>query len=214
MFRGGKPMRHNLPIAERIPDDWLLDGELVSPSQTVGECTSLVASGGWQSLTFQAFDALIINAIDLRSLPYYERWNALTHVLPDDLVEVHCMPYHEMPPIPDEWEGIVGRDLNARWYTGRSRDCVKWKITGELQAIVVGFTEGTGSWRGSVGKVHFGLRDADGTVVEVGVAGGLNTLDRQRFWSSPEDYIGSDCVIRHYGMNRNKLRNPVFLGID
>jgi ATP-dependent DNA ligase len=213
MFRGGKPMRHNLAIAERMPSDWLLDGELVSPTQSVGECTSLVASRSWQSLSFQVFDALTMSGIDLRVLPYYKRWDALNQVLPNDMVEVHCLPNHEMPLIPEGWEGIVGKDLNARWQPGRTRASIKWKITGELQAVITGFSEGSGSWRHSVGKVHFGLANAQGEIVEVGVAGGLGTFDRRRFWATPEQFVGRECVIRHYGMNRNKLRNPIFVGL-
>lgn len=208
MMRGGRYQQHRLSIG--VAPGWLLDGEVIVPGGSVGDVTSAIARKRWQDLRYVVFDVLYAANGNVAQLPYRLRWGIVCDFFPKHAVEVHCLPDHPMPPVPDEWEGIIGKRFDATWTEGRSNDCVKWKRTAYLEAVIMGFEEGTGHWRGQVGKVAFGLRKPDGQLLQVGVAGGLSQAERELFARDPARYIGRTCLIKHYGMNRLKLRNPVF----
>lgn len=207
VLRGSAVCNHALAI--QVPDGWLLDGELTVPGGTVGDVTSALARKRWQDLRYVVFDVLYAGT-RVTSLPYRDRWAMVCEHYPEYSVEVHALPQVAMPPVPDDWEGVIGKRLDAGWSDGRSDDCVKWKRTGFLEAVIMGFEEGSGAWRGQAGKVAFGLPKPDGSLLQVGVAGGLSRAEREAFTHFPATFIGRRCLIRHYGMNRLKLRNPIF----
>ena len=211
-LRGGRKVEHSLVNLD-IPDGWLLDGELIVPDGDVGDVASALAAKRWKTLYFEPFDVLVAgDRPRIHVADYQTRWNVISERWPDSVVEVLAHPGEPMPPVPDHWEGVVGKLLNVPWRSGRSTNALKWKRTGELTAVIVGFEEGSGSWRGQVGKVVFGLPSGD-VVVPVGYAGGLSDAERAAFTAHPEQYVGRQCVIRHYGMNKLKLRNPVFVSV-
>jgi ATP-dependent DNA ligase len=210
-LRGGRAVEHNLQNLD-IPDGWLLDGELIVPGGDVGDVASALANKRWDRLYFEPFDVLVSTAVTrINDAGYQTRWQLISERWPDSVVEVLAYPGEAMPPVPEHWEGVVGK-LDAAWRSGRTANALKWKRTGELTAVIVGFEEGSGSWRGQVGKVVFGLPSGD-QIVPVGHAGGLSDAERAAFTDHPERYVGRQCIIRHYGMNKLKLRNPIFVSM-
>jgi hypothetical protein len=214
MLRGRRPIRHELTIAgQPVPKGWLLDGEIVCDGPAT-QVMSHLTGKRWNSLRFEAFDVLRTEAQEMINLPYKDRWSLLQDVLPaEHLVKVFCEPREELPPIPDHWEGVVAKSMDARWRSGRSSDAVKYKLTGTIEAVVMGFERGSGAWSDCMGKVRFGLRREDDSLVQVGVAGIPTQQDRMRFTSDPSAFVGLSCLIKHYGMNKSRLRNPVFVSL-
>lgn len=216
MLRGGRPIKHGLTLTgDPVPDGWLLDGELLAVGGDATDVMGRVNRKQWDQLHFEAFDVLRVEAHEMIDRPYEQRLSLLVDLLPaTNVVQTFVEPRQPIPPIPVGWEGIVGKLPGATWQAGRSGNAVKYKVTGHLDAVIVGFDEGQGSWRGTVGAVRFGLPRADGEIVEVGRAGGLNSADRERFAQDPDRYIGQGCRIKHYGMNKRHLRNPVFESLN
>jgi hypothetical protein len=198
-----------------IPAGWLLDGELVVPGGDINDVPTMLATKRWDRLRFEAFDLIEADGVDVRAQPYRERWARLCERFgTENLVAVHAEPHSVIPPVPTAWEGVVGKLIEAPWQPGRTTAAVKWKRSAVLAAQIVGFNPGSGSWANTVGAVRFGLQNAEGQLVEVGTAGGLNASDRRRFAADPAAYVGHGCVIKHYGLLKRKLRNPIFIGLS
>jgi len=90
-------------------------------------------------------------------------------------------------------EGIILKDLNARWEDKRAKHQIKFKGELECDLVCVDWVEGTGKNAGRLGALV--LESADGTV-KVNVGTGFTDHDRDRIG---RDVIGSIIAIKYNG---------------
>lgn len=191
-----------------IPPGTVLDGELVASSGNFYDVMPAIMKRRWKDLQYIPFDILEHSGHSVRNSPLIERLTILNRVAPMAL-DIWAFPNRPMPAVPEEWEGVVGKPLDSVYREGKRTSWVKWKNVWLFDAVVLGYEEGSGDWEGMVGKVVFGNAAGE----RLGVASGFNAKMQRMFTLNGEQFIGKPCVIRHYGMNKNALRNPVFHGI-
>jgi ATP-dependent DNA ligase len=68
------------------------------------------------------------------------------------------------------WEGLVAKDADAPYRSGRSRDWLKFKCLNAQEFVIGGYTDPQGT-RVGFGALLLGYHDADGGLVYVGKVG-------------------------------------------
>lgn len=188
------------------------------------------------------FDLLFLNGEDLREKPLSERKNRLKELIPDlhsiikysDHVLTRGDEFFKMS-CKYELEGIVSKDSEAEYVSGRGRLWCKTKCSKRQEFIIGGFTEGKGGRAEDLGALLLGVHDK-GKLRYVGKVGtGFNesTLKdlkkklshlyqaetpfdlnvpkgRGIHWVEPEMIV--EINFSNW-TNEKILRNPVFLGI-
>ncbi|MEX2623571.1 MAG: non-homologous end-joining DNA ligase [Acidimicrobiia bacterium] len=132
-------------------------------------------------VVFMAFDLLYLDGRDLTRMTLEERRSLLGEVVVvDDRVQVS-------PAIREDGvalfeaaktqglEGIMAKRLSSLYHPGaRSREWLKVKTKFDLDAVVVGWTHGTGNRQGTIGSLALALYDGDDLVYIGNVGTGLN----------------------------------------
>lgn len=191
-----------------IPSGCVLDGELLSVTGNFYDVMPAIMKGRWSDLVYVPFDILEKDSHSVRTVPLIERLSILHRVCPNSL-PVWVFPNKPMPEIPADWEGIIGKPIASLYREGSRSSWVKFKQTETLDAVILGYEEGTGDWEGMVGKVVFGTPDGQ----RLGVAAGFDSKMQRMLTLNGDQFVGQPCVIRHYGKNKNAFRNPIFHGI-
>lgn len=178
----------------------LLDGELVSLDERgVSDFQSLQdALGGGSArkprLVYFAFDLLHLNGIDLRGVGLAQRKELLAELLarvPPPFASMIRRSDHVIGQGPAFFaqairmglEGIVSKQLEAPYRSGRSRSWVKMKCSQRQEFVVVGFTDPRGT-RTLLGALLLATHTADELVYRGRVGTGfressLRDLHRQ-----------------------------------
>lgn len=93
--------------------------------------------------TMLVFDVLRLDGVDLRARPYIERRETLEGLaLPQDWVVPPVFtdgPATVEASLQHGIEGVVAKRLNSRYTSGRSRDWIKRRHEGVVDAVVVGW---------------------------------------------------------------------------
>lgn len=191
-----------------VPDGCVLDGELLALSGKFYDVMPAILKKRWDKIAYVPFDILTAHGEDVRRVPLVQRLTMLYEVCPNAL-GVWAYPRREMPPVPKEWEGVIGKPISSLYREGRRSDWVKHKNIHSLDAVILGYEQGKGDWSGQVGKVVFGTPAGR----RLGVAAGFDQRMQSAFTLNGDQFVGMPCVIHHYGMNKNGFRNPVFHGL-
>lgn len=96
----------------------------------------------------------------------------------------------------DGGEGVVIRNPQALYKTGRSQDALKFKQHQDDECVIVGFNEGTGKYANMMGAVSCEWRE--GRVITIG----SGFSDKQR--ANPPA-IGSTITFKYYGLTKNGI---------
>jgi bifunctional non-homologous end joining protein LigD len=119
-------------------------------------------------VTFLAFDLLYMDERDLTSLSYQERRERLEAALvPSERLQISPSVIGEGTALfravaEQGMEGVVGKKLGSRYHPGdRTRSWLKFKTSFEIDVVVVGWSEGSGGRKGTVGSLAMGLYDED-----------------------------------------------------
>jgi DNA ligase-1 len=115
------------------------------------------------------------------------------------------------------YEGIMIKDVDAKYECKRSASWLKQKPFIEVSLTVTAFEEGTGRNQGKLGAlVCEGVDDGKRIVVNVG--SGFTDLDRDEYWSGKEAMLGQVVEVRADAITQNQdsedaysLRFPRFL---
>ena len=100
-------------------------------------------------------------------------------------------------------EGLVVRNPNLAYHTGRSAQDLKVKQTQDAECKVVGYKEGKGKFAGLIGSIICELNN--GNIINIGT--GLSMKERKK---PPRK--GSYITFKYYGhTNHGKPRFPVYL---
>jgi DNA ligase-1 len=117
--------------------------------------------------------------------------------------------------IAQGYEGIMIKDAGAPYECKRTTHWLKWKpnITVDLKVIAV--EEGTGRNVGRLGALVCEGVD-DGRTIKTNVGSGLTDSDRDSFWDSRNDIIGTIAEVRADAVTQNQdgsysLRFPRFV---
>jgi bifunctional non-homologous end joining protein LigD len=187
-----------------MPDDMLLDGEVVALDDGVPSFSALaermhVSDAGRarrlavaRPVTFMVFDLLRLYGVDLTSRPLAERRAALERI---DLGGPSC----QVPPTYDDGdalqaatleqglEGVVSKRLSSRYRPGRrSPDWLKFAHRGSRSVVVGGWRLETDSAQ-RLGAVLVGAPTAQGLVYLGRVGSGLAGMEQDRVLAALQD---------------------------
>ena len=119
--------------------------------------------------------------------------------------------------IDSGYEGIMIKDVDAKYECKRSASWLKQKPFIEVSLTVTAFEEGTGRNQGKLGAlVCEGVDDGKRIVVNVG--SGFTDSDREEYWMGKESMVGQVVEVRADAITQNQdsedaysLRFPRFL---
>ena len=111
-----------------------------------------------------------------------------------------------------EHEGVMVNLANAPYEGKRTKNILKVKAMQDCDLKIIGFEEGTGKNKGTLGAV---IVDYKGSEVKVG--SGFTDEDRGYFWANQEELLGRVITVQYFEETTNKkdnslsLRFPVYL---
>ena len=164
-----------------LGESWL-DGEIVVPGESgrsdFQALQNAFDAGNDSRIVYYLFDAPYLNGQDLRNLPLRERKKRLRKALgkrgaavlhfsedlsgnPRDLLEHACKL---------ELEGLIGKDPEAVYASGRSKSWIKLKCRRRQDFVIGGYTAPGGSRQG-FGAILVGLHDERGKLQYAGKVG-------------------------------------------
>jgi bifunctional non-homologous end joining protein LigD len=132
-------------------------------------------------VVFMAFDIIYLDGRDLTALPLEKRREILEEVVvSDDHLQVSPAIRNDGTALfeaakAQDLEGIVAKRMSSTYRPGaRSKDWLKIKTVFDLDAVVVGWTDGTGNRQGTVGSLVLALYEGDDLVYIGNVGTGFN----------------------------------------
>lgn len=239
--RQGQPIDDLIDIEEEIarkfPDNFVLDGELLLenpkglPSDELFRATQKVVrkDGIKQNLEFNVFDGLPLDEFleGKSKLKYEARRKEIeqlfTAAKPQFIRQLPVLYVGEdkeqISVILQEvvalgHEGLMINTANGHYVTKRSDVLLKVKEMHTVDLRVVGFEEGSGKNKGTLGAL---IVDYKGYEVKVG--SGFTDADRNIIWNKMrKDIIGQIIEVQYFEESSNQdggisLRFPVFLRI-
>lgn len=113
------------------------------------------------------------------------------------------------------FEGIMIKDVTARYECKRSHSWLKMKPFIEVSLAVTAVEEGTGRNEGKLGALVCEGED-DGKQIAVNVGSGFTDTDRNEFWTDKDNLLGQIVEVRADAITQNQdgtysLRFPRFL---
>ena len=111
-----------------------------------------------------------------------------------------------------EHEGVMVNIANAPYEAKRTKNILKVKAMQDCDLKIIGFEEGTGKNKGTLGAI---IVDYKGFEVRVG--SGFTDQDRKYFWANQNELLGRVITVQYFEETTNKkdnslsLRFPVYL---
>ena len=236
--RQGKPIEGLKDIEEELKEleNGFYDGELLldkedMPSKDLYRETVQVVNSKSEhksNVVFNIFDYIPLNDFVIghsemnclnRKRFVYEK---LRKIEPDWLKPVEIL-YHGKydkrivqqeldKQIALEHEGVMVNLANAAYEGKRTKNILKVKAMQDCDLKIIGFEEGTGKNKGTLGAI---IVDYKGFEVKVG--SGFTNQDRDYFWANQKELLGRVITIQYFEETTNKkdnslsLRFPVYL---
>lgn len=236
--RQGKPIEGLKDIEEELSqlEDGFYDGELLLnkeniPSKDLYRETVQVVNSKSEyksNVIFNIFDSIPLNdfvieyskysCLDRKRFVYEE----LRRVNPNWLKPVEILYYGKYDKdivkqeldkqISLEHEGVMVNLANAPYESKRTKNILKVKAMQDCDLKIIGFEEGTGKNKGTLGAV---IVDYKGFEVKVG--SGFSDQDRDYFWVNQKELLGRIITVQYFEETTNKkdnslsLRFPVYL---
>jgi bifunctional non-homologous end joining protein LigD len=192
-----------------------------------------------KGLVFYIFDLLYLNGRDLRNLPLVERKQFLKKIIPKNnqilIYSEHFEDAKEFFKLSCklELEGIVSKNRNSSYKSGRSDLWMKSKCTHRQEFVIAGYTKGEGA-RSDFGSLILGLYEGDNFnyVGKVGTGFSQVTIKElkkliKRFEAKSSPFTQKKRIKNAHWLkpelvcevsfanwtNENLLRAPVFKGL-
>jgi ATP-dependent DNA ligase len=191
--RNGRPLLRYFPELVLPEGRYVLDGELVildsdgreefdalqnrlhpaeSRVKMLAEKTPAV---------FRAFDLLARDRAKLISKPFIDRRAALEKMIGKGKGSVELTPLTKSPDEAQPWlqggEGVIAKQLDARYKPGERNGMVKVKRVRTIDCVVVGWRPG--KEEGTVGSLILGLYDRKGELRVVGHTSGFKAKEKR-----------------------------------
>ena len=200
--RNGRPLLRYFPELELPRGRYVLDGELVildSDGREVFDALqnrlhpaeSRVNMLAKQTpARFRAFDILARDRSKLLSKPFAERRKALEKLIGKGKGSVEVTPLtksaDEAQPWLEDGEGVIAKQLDARYRPGERKGMVKVKRVRTLDAVVAGWRPG--KEQGTVGSLMLGLYDRAGELRVIGHTSGLKAKEKRELRAQLQPY--------------------------
>lgn len=202
-----KPLDRYFPelhaaLLSRLPDDCVLDGEIVIATASGLDFEQLQqrihpAASRVQKLaaetpsSFVAFDALVLEGRDVRTLPFSERRQLLEQALAGAAPPLHLTPLTRDLATAQSWlerfegaglDGVMAKRAELPYQPGK-RAMLKIKHIRSADCVVAGFRWHKNGPGELVGSLLLGLYDAEGTLHHVGVTSSFTMVGRKELAS-------------------------------
>ncbi|QHC58360.1 ATP-dependent DNA ligase [Rathayibacter sp. VKM Ac-2760] len=216
--RGTKPLTRYFPelveaFLRLLPDGCVLDGEIVLAtgpdgaqrldwellSQRIHPAASRVATLAAETpAMLVAFDLLAVDGRSLLDEPYSARREALAALLEGVTPPVHLGRTTADEALARDWlerfegaglDGVIAKPLAAPYAPGK-RTMLKVKHHRTADVIALGYREHTS--KPGLGSLLLGLRDADGTLRQVGGASAFTDARRVELIDELADVVERD----------------------
>jgi ATP-dependent DNA ligase len=200
--RNGRPLRRYFPEVKFPKGRYVLDGELVIVDSDGAEefdalqnrlhpAESRVKMLAKETpAAFRAFDLLARDRSKLLSKSFRERRAALEALIGKKRVgSVELTPLTESPKKAEPWlkggEGVIAKELDAKYEPGKRRGMVKVKRVRTIDAVVAGWRPG--KEEGTVGSLMLGLYDGKELRV-VGHTSGFKAKEKRELVAKLAEY--------------------------
>ena len=221
--------------AELLEDNMVYDGEIIAdniynlPSDELFRITMTKArkKGNKTGLIFNCFDMIPIKDFEkgICKIPFIERKTRLKELL-DKLNLKFIIEVPILYQGTDEnkileyitWardnglEGVMINICEAPYECKRSKTILKGKVMQSCDLKIVGFEEGEGNFKGTLGRINVEYKNNI-----VGVGSGFDLETRNEIWNNKDKYINKIAEIQYFEESTNQkdgklsLRFPVFL---
>ncbi|MDB2562803.1 DNA ligase [Sulfurimonas sp.] len=186
-----------------------LDGELWSQRNDFSNIVSIVnrkkADQRWNQVTYNIFEVPSAKGNLLERLKKVKETQYIKII---KQVEVKSKKHLNqfLKTIEDKGgEGIVVRDGNIKYYTGRTNNSLKVKSYSDKECIVIGYNKGKGKYEGLLGSLSCVMKTKK--VIKIG-----SGFTKEQRVSPP--VIGAIVTFKHYGLTSlGNPRFPIFLRI-
>lgn len=224
--RNGNEYTGQVPYLEAIleniiPLDTVVDGELISPMGHGAVQSSMTTLGAHipsvalPALRLIMFDVLRLEGNDIRSLPWHQRRRVVDHIGngADKLVSVSMVLPNDIAlevALNAGLEGVVFKAKSSSYINAKSSMWQKIKPQETLDAKVVGFKPGEGSFAGLVGALEFEILGSD----VQSRCSGFDMAVRREITAHQEEWLGKIIEVKHHGLSKDgKPRHPQFLRV-
>lgn len=214
----------------QMPGEFVLDGELVA--DMVGTSAEgykattkvLLSDGKKEGVIFHVFDILTVKEYESKSCDhsYIERRQLLEKTVQNNRT-VQVLPVLYAGSDIDQigvqleiarsrkQEGIMININDAVYHFGRTKDLLKVKVMQDADLLIIGFEEGRGALKGTLGAL---VVDYKGNPLSVG--SGYTMQERKDIWSNKDKLLGRVITVQYFEETQNvsgkySLRFPVFL---
>lgn len=213
--RNGKQIEGFNDVAEnikRLPvDNIVFDGEIIGKDYT-DTMNQLFAKGNNKQGTYMIFDMLTPDEfyngesifdywtrkqglINLRKSLNTQEFTGLHFVEPLAILDNPTIEqFNELmnKVVSDGFEGIMVKPLNSKYKAKRSYDWQKLKPFMSDEFRIIGFENGDGKYKETLGKV---IIDVNG--VQVGVGSGFSDSQRNDIWLNQNQYLGKYIEVQY-----------------
>lgn len=205
-----------------------LDGELWLARGKFAETQAIVMdkkpSQEWKRLTYQIFEVPnqqggLMERLKVLDEFLIENPSQIVHIIPQITITDHQQIRSQLQLITQQGgEGVVIRNPNLAYVTGRQSQMQKVKVKQDAECKVVGYIEGKGKYLNQLGALRceilpeertrlFASLPAGKTIIRIG--SGLSDAQRK---TPPK--LGEVVTFQYMGLTKNGLpRFPVFLRI-
>lgn len=232
IFRGGKLYSRagseftNLPVVNFLPQNVILDGELIFPHkdrQTSNGLANKSIKGSISKEDAATAQLILWDCITEQEYMYgrgektYTNRLALLHEVtynlhPNILLATTGLVFDEedifkrlQEHLIMGKEGIICKNMQALWESRRSPNCVKFKAVKTADLRVVDMIEGQGKYEGTLGAL---VCESDDKRICVKVGGGFTDSERDFFWNQP---VGMIIEVLYNQSVQDKRGGPVSL---
>lgn len=169
-------------FSNKYPDIFL-DGELYChgmPMQEINaRCAinSVTAHPDCHVIDFHAFDIICSDTTELRQTALcqiYKPWTAVCKITNEKEMEVWLNRFVEAG-----FEGLMMRALFCPYISGRTEALIKVKPWKYSRAVIIGYKEGLGKYKGTLGAIE--VKDVH-TNAKFFISGGLSDANREELW--------------------------------
>jgi ATP-dependent DNA ligase len=215
----------------------VFDGELIVKSTTGTEARTVsnglytkAVRGTLSKEESESFSIVVWDAVPedkfnvgFDSTPYRERLKNLNSYMLSDVraTVVECEHVYSLDECESFYERMISRGeegaiiktANMPWEDKRSKNMVKMKKSDPMDALCIGYEEGTGKYAGKIGSL---ICQSSCSGIKFNVGTGLNDSDREK---DPAEYIGKIVEVHYNEIISSKDRDtkslflPVFKGI-
>jgi DNA ligase-1 len=214
LSKQGNPIHAPDWFLQQLPP-FAIDGELWTQRNDVENISSIVRQQQpdqrWQQISYQIFEVPnqaggLMDRLAVLSEFLNEHPSSFIHIIEQRKISSKNQLKQQLQQVTAlGGEGLVVRNPDTPYHTGRSDQALKIKPYQDAECTVIGYKAGKGKYAGKTGSLKCQLDS--GLIIFLG--SGLS--DQQRL-TPPA--LGSLVTFKYYGLTKNKKpRFPIFLRI-